>query len=169
VAPDSRRIEGDETELVTATARVRPKEFHFPVSVEWVGGRRVAACVDGKAPIEIVPPPEFRGTDPSTWSPEDFFVAAAAGCLAVTFTGLAAQAGLDYRSLRVDGDGVAGFREDGRFGFTRLSLHLEVQTDAGAEEEARRLAEEAEETCLVSVSLDVPIETVIDVHAVASD
>lgn len=154
---------------MTATVRARPKEFHFPVSVEWVGERRVTARVEGKAPIEIVPPPEFRGTDPTTWSPEDFFVAAAAGCLAVTFTGLAAKAGLAYRSLRVDGDGVAGVRDDGRFGFTRLVLRVEVQTDPGAEEQARRLAEQAEETCLVSVSLDVPVEAIIEVHAAASD
>ena len=56
----------------TATPHVRPKEFHFPVSIEWMGERRVAANVAGKQPIEITPPPVFRGTDPSTWSPEDF-------------------------------------------------------------------------------------------------
>ena len=106
--------------MPTAAPTVRPKEFHFPVSVEWIGERRVAAHVEGKPSIEITPPPVFRGTDPATWSPEDFFVAAAASCLAVTFTGLAARAGLTYTSLKVDGDGVAGKREDGRFGFTRL-------------------------------------------------
>ena len=57
---------------------VRPKEFHFPVSAEWIEGRRVAVRVEGKPSIEIVPPPVFRGTDPAAWSPEDFFVAAAA-------------------------------------------------------------------------------------------
>jgi organic hydroperoxide reductase OsmC/OhrA len=98
---------------------VRPKEFHFPLSVEWIGERRVAARVAGKPTIEITPPPVFRGTDPTTWSPEDFFVAAAASCLAVTFTGLAARAGLSYTKLKVDGDGVASMRGDGRFGFTR--------------------------------------------------
>jgi len=97
---------------------VRSKEFHFPVDVDWVGERRVAAHVVGKLPIEITPPPEFRGTDPSTWSPEDLFVAAAASCLAVTFTGLAQRAGLAFEGLAVAGDGVAGSRADGRFGFT---------------------------------------------------
>src|SRR5204862_5963228 len=127
---------------------VRPQEFHFPVSVEWLGERRVAARVSAKPPIEIAPPPVFRGTDPSTWSPEDFFVAAAASCLAVTFTGLAARAGLAYTSLSVDGDGVAGKRSDGRFGFTRLSLRLELETEPRDEAQARALAEEAERTCL---------------------
>jgi organic hydroperoxide reductase OsmC/OhrA len=150
--------------MTQATATVRPKEFHFPLSVEWTGERRVTAHVDGKTPIEITPPPVFRGTDPATWSPEDFFVAAAASCLAVTFTGLAARAGLAYTSLEVDGDGVAGQRSDGRFGFTRLLLRLELETDPADTEQARRLAGEAEQTCLVSASLDLPVETAIEVR-----
>jgi organic hydroperoxide reductase OsmC/OhrA len=143
----------------SSRAAVRPKEFHFPLSVEWIGERRVAARVAGKPVIEITPPPVFRGTDPSAWSPEDFLVAAAASCLAVTFTGLAARAGLNYTMLKVDADGVAGRR----FGFTRLLLRLQVETHEA--EEARRLAKEAEETCLVSASLDLPVETLIEVVA----
>ena len=128
---------------------VRPKEFHFPLSVTWIGERRVAAHVEGKHAIEITPPPVFRGTDPSTWSPEDFFVAAAASCLAVTFIGLAARAGLAYSSLKVDADGVAGARSDGRFGFTRLLLDSKSRPTAD-ETQVRALAEKAEATCLVS-------------------
>ncbi len=147
----------------TSTTKIRPKEFHFPLSVKWTSERRVTAQVEGKQPIEITPPPVFRGSDPSTWSPEDFFVAAAASCLAVTFTGLAADAGLAYSSLEVDADGVAGMRSDGRFGFTRLLLRLEVETDPANEVQARELAEKSEQTCLVSASLDLPVETVIEV------
>ena len=36
------------TASVTSIASVRPKEFHFPVEVEWIGGRRVSVRVDGK-------------------------------------------------------------------------------------------------------------------------
>ena len=143
---------------------VRPKEFHFPVTLEWLGERGVAAQVEGKQSIEITSPPVFQGSDPTTWSPADFFVAAAASCLAVTFTGLASSAGLAYTSLGVDGDGVAGKRADGRFGFTRLLLRLELETDPADETRARRLAEQAEQTCLVSASLDLPVETVIELR-----
>jgi organic hydroperoxide reductase OsmC/OhrA len=147
---------------------VRPKEFHFPVAVGWTGGRRVSAVVAGKQPIEITPPPEFRGTDPTTWSPEDFFVAAAASCLAVTFTGLAERAELAFTSFSVHGDGVAGRRDDGHFGFSRLLLTVDVEVAPGNEEQARALIEKADETCLVSVSLDLPIETDIRVRASAA-
>jgi organic hydroperoxide reductase OsmC/OhrA len=151
---------------VDAAPTVRPKEFHFPLAVDWIGERRVAASVKGKAAIEITPPAVFRGTDPTTWSPEDFFVAAAASCLAVTFTGLAARAGLPYSELHVDADGVCGRRDDGRFGFTHILLRLQLTTDPTEETEARRLAEQAEQDCLVSASLDLPVETEIEVkHA----
>jgi organic hydroperoxide reductase OsmC/OhrA len=149
----------------TPTAALRPKEFHFAVSVEWITGRRVSAQVEGKPAIEIATPPVFRGTDPAVWSPEDFLVAAAASCLAVTFARLADQAGLVYAGLSVDGDGVVGLRADGRFGFTRLLLRLEVEVDPADEERARELAEKAEAGCLVSVSLDLPVETTIEVQA----
>jgi organic hydroperoxide reductase OsmC/OhrA len=151
------------TASVTSIASARPKEFHFPVEIEWIGGRRVSAQVDGKNAVEVCPPLVFSGDDASTWSPEDFFVAAAASCLAVTFTGIAARAGLAYDRLTVDADGVCGLRADGNFGFTRLWLRLELET-AGNPEEARTLAERAEKTCLVAASLDVPVEVSIVVN-----
>jgi organic hydroperoxide reductase OsmC/OhrA len=145
---------------VTRLASVRPKEFHFPLTVEWTGGRSVSAQVEGKQAVEIAPPTVFSGDDPSTWSPEDFFVAAAASCLAVTFTGIAQRAGLEYDRLTVAADGVCGQRPDGRFGFTGLSLRLELETSADRAR-AVELAERAEESCLVAASLDVPTETTI--------
>lgn len=148
----------------TAAPVVRAKEFHFPLSIDWLGERRVRAQVEGKPAVEITPPPVFRGTDPATWSPEDFFVAAAASCLAVTFTGLAERAGLAYSRLHVDADGVCGRRDDGRFGFTHLLLRLQLNADPADAAEARRLVEEAEASCLVSASLDLPVETVIEVN-----
>ena len=45
---------------------VRAKEFHFPVSVEWLGERRVAASVEGKQAVEVTAPPVFRGVEPET-------------------------------------------------------------------------------------------------------
>ena len=153
--------------MTTATKprpAVRSKEFEFPLTVEWVGGRRVAARVEGKQPVEIAPPPVFRGTDPTAWSPEDFLVAAAASCLAVTFTGLAERDGLSYRNLKVDGTGNCGIRPDGHFGFTRLQLQFSVETDPADQAHARALAEKAESTCLVSASLDLPVETTINTN-----
>lgn len=100
---------------VTSITTIHPKEFHFPLAVGWTGGRRVSAQVEGKPSISVAPPIVFSGDDAATWSPEDFFVAAAASCLAVTFTGIAERAGLEYDDLVVAADGVCGQRPDGRF------------------------------------------------------
>jgi len=151
------------TTATKTTPTVRTNEFQFPLTVEWLGGRRVTAKVEGKQPVEIAPPPVFRGTDPTAWSPEDLLVAAAASCLAVTFTGLAEREGLSYRNLTVDGTGTCGKRPDGHFGFTRLQLELRVETDPADCARGRALAEKAEATCLVSASLDLPVETAVDV------
>ncbi|MCZ7587437.1 MAG: OsmC family protein [Gaiella sp.] len=144
-----------------------PREFHFPASVTWEGGRRTSARVEGKQAIAIAPPPEFRGTDPGLWSPEDFFTAAAASCLTVTITGLAERAGVPLRSLEVSGNGVVGKREDGHFGFVRVEQRVRLATDSGFEERARELVEEAERGCLVAVSLDLPLHTEIDIAVAA--
>ena len=148
---------------VRSITSIRPKEFHFPVAVEWTGGRRVRAQVECKQPVDICPPVAFSGDDESTWSPEDFFVAAAASCFAVTFTGIAERAGLEYDRLAVDADGICGKRPDGGFGFTSLWLRVELKTAADPDR-ARDLAERAEAACLVAESLDVPIATTIVVN-----
>lgn len=145
-----------------------PSEFRFPVRVGWDGGRRIVVSVEGKQPLPVAPPPEFRGTDPGLWSPEDALVAAAASCLAVTVAGLAERARLTLHALDVDAVGVVGRRADGRFGFVRVEQAVALTTDPGHEEEARALVEQAEEGCLVSVSLDLPVETVVDVRAAAA-
>lgn len=64
--------------------------------------------------------------------------------------------------IKVDGTGTCGKRPDGRFGFTRMQLHLTVATAPPDEARARELAAEAEANCLVSASLDFPVETVVD-------
>jgi peroxiredoxin-like protein len=146
-------------------AETRTKEFTFPLAVEWLGGRKVAVQVAGKSPLAVTPPPEFRGTEPSVWSPEDLLVGAAASCFAVTFTGLAERAGLTLRRLEVDAAGTAGKRDDGRFGFTRIDLRVEIETAPGEEAAARELAQQAEERCLVSASLALPVHATVSVGA----
>src|SRR5664280_920029 len=142
---------------------MRAKEFRFPVAVEWLGDTRVATRIEGKREIETSSPPEFRGKDATIWSPEDFFVGAAASCLAVTLAGIAERRGLPLHGLEASGEGVVGRRDDGAFGFTRLSLRVVIKTDAGQEELAREVAQKAKEGCLVTVSLDLPIELEVEV------
>jgi organic hydroperoxide reductase OsmC/OhrA len=144
-------------------AEVRHKEFRFPVQVVWHEGRRTSARVDGKSPLRLATPPEFRGTDPDTWSPEDAFVAAAASCLAVTIAALAEHEQLPLRGLSVRSEGVVGRRPDGRFGFVRIEQMVDLKTDHRFEGTARALVAKAEDSCLVTVSLDLPVDTTVEI------
>lgn len=146
-------------------SQIRHREFRFPVDVVWRAGRRTTAYVSGKPPLRIATPPEFRGSDPDLWSPENAFVAAAGSCLAVTIAALAERAQLPLHSLSVKADGVVGRRPDGRFGFVRIEQTVELETDAGREAGARALVAKAEDGCLVSVSLDLPVETTVEIRA----
>jgi organic hydroperoxide reductase OsmC/OhrA len=145
-------------------AQVRHKEFRFPVEIGWEGGRRTTARVDGKPPLAIATPPEFRGSDPKLWSPEDAFVASAGSCLAVTLAALAERERLTFHDVSVSAVGIVGRRPDGRFGFVRIEQTVRIDVDAAEQDAALMLAAEAEEGCLVSVSLDVPVETRIELR-----
>ena len=146
------------------TSQVRYREFRFPVQVGWDGGRRTTARVEGKQSVRIATPPEFRGTDPELWSPEDAFVAAAGSCLAVTIAALAEREQLPLTDLSIQADGVVGRRDDGRFGFVRIEQTVELETDARHEEAARALVAKAEDGCLVTVSLALPVQTTVQIR-----
>jgi peroxiredoxin-like protein len=146
------------------TSQVHYRELRFPVQVGWDGGRRTTARVKGKPSVRIATPPEFRGTDPELWSPEDAFVAAAASCLAVTIAALAEREQLPLSDLAIQADGVVGRRDDGRFGFVRIEQTVELETDAGHEDAARALVAKAEDGCLVTVSLALPVQTTVQIR-----
>lgn len=142
---------------------VRYREFRFPVEVRWQGGRRTTVRVKNKQPLGVATPPEFRGTDPELWSPEDAFVTAAGSCLAVTIAALAERDQLPLHSLSVRAEGIVGRRPDGRFGFVRIEQTVELETEADLAGAARELVARAEEGCLVTVSLDLPVHTTVGV------
>jgi organic hydroperoxide reductase OsmC/OhrA len=144
------------------------REYRFPVHIGWDGERRTRASVAGKEPLPIATPPEFRGTDPTLWSPEDAFVAAAASCLAVTIVALAEREEVPLHGLKVRAEGVVGRRTDGRFGFTGIEQEVDVTTDPGHEEVARTLVAKAEQTCLVTASLNIPVDSTVRIGAAST-
>ena len=146
------------------------KSLQFPGTVEWEGGRRVRASVAGKELIRIATPPEFKGTDPDVWSPEDFLVAATASCFAVTYVAVAEHRGIPVRDVAVDAVGRMGLGEDGRLGFRGVDLTAHLETDPGSEQAAAEAAQRAEESCFVSLALSIPVrlETLVRTAAPAA-
>ena len=60
-------------------------------------------------------------------------------------------------------------RDDGRFGFTVIEIDAVLETVAGGEDAVAGAAAEAEDRCLVSQSLDVPVHVTVQVKTVAGN
>jgi organic hydroperoxide reductase OsmC/OhrA len=145
------------------------KAYRFPVSIEWSGDRLTTASAPGKPALVVVTPPEFKGGVPGLWAPEDLLVTSVGACYALTLVAIAERWSLPLLGLHVRGAGHVEKREDGRFGFVAIELHVAAETDAehvvAVEEAARR----AEEHCLVSIALDAPVHVEVEVTAKALD
>jgi organic hydroperoxide reductase OsmC/OhrA len=133
------------------------KEMQFPVSVRWRGGRLARAECDGKEGIEVATPPEFRTGVAGYWTPEDMLVASVASCFSLTLAAVAERREVPLLDATVSATGHMSRRDDGRFGFTVVELDATVETLPGYEDAVRSAAKAAEERCLVSHALDVPI------------
>ena len=108
-----------------------------------------------RAPIAAGSPPQFGGTD-SAWSPEELLVAATLECLWTTFEAYARHDGLDVQ--RWSGTGTAVLEKGKPIPtFSSIALQVELHVAAGDEARARRLIETAEQRCIISNALKVPV------------
>ena len=140
-------------------------DYHFPVELRWPGEKHVFATVPGKPELEIATPSEFKGTFPEAWSPEDFLVAAAGSCFAVTLVAITQRSEIPLHALTIRAAGTVGRREPDPFGFKEITLTVEAATDPGREDDLRRAAERAELGCLVSQALAIPVQLALTVTA----
>ncbi len=110
------------------------------------------------------PPREFGGSG-GHWSPETLLVAAVVDCFTLGFHIIAEASRYPWRELDCEGEGVVD-RADGGLRFTalRLRARLRIPPDGNAER-GERLLRKAEEICLVSRSLKVPVALEASVDA----
>jgi organic hydroperoxide reductase OsmC/OhrA len=141
------------------------KAYDFPLSLHWIGGRRTVASATGKHQLEVATPPVFTHGIEGVWSPEDLFVGSVASCFALTLVAVAERRGVPLWGLDIAASGNVAQRDDGRFGFTEVTLDVDVVTDDGFEREAEKAAHDAESGCIVASSLDVPVKLDLKVNA----
>jgi organic hydroperoxide reductase OsmC/OhrA len=82
----------------------------------------------------------------------------------VTIAALAEREQLTLHGLSVEAEGIVGRRPDGRFGFVRIDQKVTLDIDAEDERSALTLVAQAEEGCLVTVSLDLPVATRVELR-----
>ena len=132
-------------------------EHHYHVSAWWSSARTGLAKADSSpTAIHFAAPLEFGGME-GRWTPEELLLAAVAGCYTTTLRALAGKAGVQLTDLQVDANASvcrsrAGYRIDA------IELRPTVKiASAQDRERALHLIQEAENLCLVSRCLAVPV------------
>lgn len=153
---------------VTAPERMVMQEFphHYAVSASATTQGDVVLGGDRLPEMRSAPPAEFGGPG-DKWSPETLLVAAVADCFVLTFRAIAGLSRLEWTSLTCEVEGKVD-RVERVTRFTEVVVRARLRlADAGKEDQAVRLLTKAEETCLVTNTLNVTprLETSVEVDA----
>ena len=142
---------------------MHPFPHHYSVAARAAAQGEVTLTGDRLPTIGSAPPIEFGGPG-DRWSPETLLVAAVADCFVLTFRGIAGLSRLPWTSLECNVTGTVD-RVDRVTRFTGLHVRARLTVPAGtSEDQARRLLAKAEETCLVTNSLNVSPQLDISVE-----
>lgn len=144
--------------------RIRPKSFTYHTSVVGVEGRSASLQAEGKPPVRVASPPEFKGIA-GVWTPEDLFVASIEVCLMLTFVGLAEKRGLKFATYESKAEGLLEWDQQS-YRFTRVIVSPAITLfDEQSIAVAREVIEHAHDTCLVakSVACEVIVEPAFEV------
>jgi organic hydroperoxide reductase OsmC/OhrA len=121
-------------------------------------------------PLRSASPAEFGGPG-DRWSPETLLVASVADCFILTFRAIAGVSRLPWSSLGCDVEGTVD-RVERVTQFIAFLIRARLRVPQGTnEEQARRLLERAEQTCIVTNSLKagVRFECEIEVASQSGD
>lgn len=126
----------------------------------------VSITGDKLAAISSAPPTEFGGPG-DRWSPETLLVAAVADCFVLSFRAIARASKLSWLSVECEVDAKLE-RTDGKTKFTTFVIQatLIVPEDTNVDR-ARRILEKAEESCLVTNSLNASVRLDAEVRSVS--
>jgi len=137
--------------------RVREKQFTYNTGVRWSGGKIGTLSTNGREPLRVSSPPEFKGT-PGLWTPEDMFVGALEMCQLLTFLALAKRRNISIVSYSSTASGNLEL-VNGGFRFTKIVITPIVGVaDPAAEDEVLALVSQAHHHCLVANSVSSTVE-----------
>ncbi len=105
--------------------------------------------------LQVSPPKEFDGPE-GHWSPEMFFSASISTCFILTFKSITRSKKLIWDSINVDADAYLD-KTDNRLSFTRADIFVTLtipSSESGKEEAYLKALHKAEETCLITSSIN---------------
>lgn len=129
---------------------------HYNVSVQSGNEGDAILSSAGLTDIESQAPVEFGGPG-NRWSPETLLTAAVADCFALGFRAIANASKVGYSQLNVNVVGVLD-RVERKMQFTGMQIQAELVVPEGVDHErVKKLLEKAEESCLITNSMNVEV------------
>ena len=134
----------------------------FTNTITRTGGDLAATKMSGISETPLGPPPQYGGS-PDTLNPEEMLVASVNGCLLLVLDHFTHKAGITVASYQADAKGTVEKTKNG-LRFTRITVNAQVAAaDGTTAEKLNQAAKLAEKSCLVSGSLNCPVEYNINV------
>lgn len=131
-------------------------EHLFQLKARWPGGRNtVGDIAAGNLQTQVSIPKEMDGPNIGT-NPDEMLLGAAATCYMITLGALLERAGIETNTQTLESDGYVDVT-NGVFTYKKIVhkplIELMPHATTADEKKARRLAEKAEETCMISKAL----------------
>ncbi|MFP3509205.1 OsmC family protein [Peribacillus sp. SIMBA_075] len=126
---------------------------HFHLTAEWPGGRNdIGMIQSGNLQTQISIPMEMEGPGIGT-NPDEMLLGAASTCYIITFAAMLERAHIKKASLTMQSEAIVDVT-NGVFTYKKIihrpTLVLAPDTSEKAAEKARKLAEKAEASCMIS-------------------
>ncbi|MFE3974066.1 MULTISPECIES: OsmC family protein [unclassified Peribacillus] len=126
---------------------------HFHLTAEWPGGRNdIGIIQSGNLQTQISIPTEMEGPGIGT-NPDEMLLGAASTCYIITFAAMLERAHIKKASLTMQSEAIVDVT-NGVFTYKKIihrpTLVLAPDTSEKAAEKARKLAEKADASCMIS-------------------
>jgi peroxiredoxin-like protein len=136
---------------------------HYRAAINGGGEGPIMTSAPGLPDLATAAPAEFDGPG-DLWSPETMLVAAVASCYLLTFRSIARAARLEWNQLSCHVEGVLD-RVERVTRFTSFRLNVRLQAPPGTDyQKAHQLLEKAEQVCLITRSLNAPVELLAEIE-----
>ncbi|MBE0335278.1 OsmC family protein [Paenibacillus sp. 23TSA30-6] len=128
-------------------------EHTFLLKADWNGGRNSDGHIEaGQLRTAISIPAEMGGPGVGT-NPDEMLLGAAATCYLITLAAMMERAGLPVASLALESEGIVDVTNN-IFTYRKIihrpRVHLAADATESQIEQALRLAEQAESSCMIS-------------------
>lgn len=133
----------------------------YTTSYHWSGQAELGTIgAEGRSDLPLASP--HVG---DRYNPELFLVMAVESCLANSLFAVAGMSQLEIRSYESAAEGELELEKGKGYRFKRVTIRPVLTVEAGKEERATRLLEKAHAICLVSRSLNCPVEVEPEIRA----